>query len=108
MLNSARPSPLVAQCYTAGNKIGPIEVGSIIMWMPRIFFALLVAIGLASAQTDLSLVLGWTPQGPYAPYIVALEQGYFAAEGINLKIDRGYGSADSVSKVAMGTYEWPK
>jgi NitT/TauT family transport system substrate-binding protein len=75
------------------------------MRMRRIFFTFLIAIGLASAQTSLSLVLGWTPQGPYAPYIVALEQGYFATEGISLKIDRGYGSADSVSKVAMGTYD---
>ena len=35
-----------------------------------------------------------------------LEQGYFASEGLNVTIDRGFGSADAVTKVASGAYQF--
>jgi NitT/TauT family transport system substrate-binding protein len=44
-------------------------------------------------------------QGPQAPFILALEKGYYAREGINLTIDRGFGSADAVTKIASGAYD---
>lgn len=44
-------------------------------------------------------------QGPQAPFIVALEKGYYAREGITLTIDRGFGSADAVTKIASGAYD---
>ncbi len=44
-------------------------------------------------------------QGPQAPFVVALEKGYYAREGITLTIDRGFGSADAVTKIASGAYD---
>ncbi|MDQ7827672.1 MAG: ABC transporter substrate-binding protein [Armatimonadota bacterium] len=44
-------------------------------------------------------------QGPQAPFLVALEKGYFAREGVHLTIDRGFGSADAVAKIAGGAYD---
>ncbi len=49
--------------------------------------------------------LDWLVQGPQAPFLVALEKGYYAREGITLTIDRGFGSADAVTKIAGGAYD---
>jgi hypothetical protein len=41
----------------------------------------------ASAQTDLKFALDWKFEGPSAPYFVALDKGYYKAEGLNVTID---------------------
>jgi NitT/TauT family transport system substrate-binding protein len=65
----------------------------------------LVVAVLGVGQTNLRFTLDWTFQGPQAPFLVALYKGYFAAEGLNVTIDRGFGSADAVSKIAGGAYD---
>jgi len=67
--------------------------------------ALLMVAGVGLAQTNLKFTLDWAYQGPQAPFLVALSKGYFAQEGLNVTIDRGYGSADAVSKIASGAYD---
>lgn len=59
----------------------------------------------AWAQIPLKFTLDWAYQGPQAPFLVALYKGYFAAEGLDVTIDRGYGSADAVTKIATGVYD---
>lgn len=49
--------------------------------------------------------LSWLFQGVDAPLTTAIEKGYFANEGIDVKFERGYGSADSINKVAAGQYD---
>jgi NitT/TauT family transport system substrate-binding protein len=49
--------------------------------------------------------LSWLLQGVDAPLTVAIDKGYFAKEGVDVKFERGYGSADSVSKIAAGQYD---
>ncbi|OFX30626.1 MAG: taurine ABC transporter permease [Armatimonadetes bacterium RBG_16_67_12] len=48
--------------------------------------------------------LDFIVQGPQAPFLVALEKGYYADEGLAVTIDRGFGSADAVTKIATGAY----
>jgi NitT/TauT family transport system substrate-binding protein len=55
--------------------------------------------------THLRFTLDWAVQGPQAPFLVALDKGYFADEGLSVVIDRGFGSADAVSKIAGGAYD---
>jgi NitT/TauT family transport system substrate-binding protein len=55
--------------------------------------------------TSVKFILDWAIQGYHAPFIVALEKGYFAQEGLAVVMDRGYGSADSYAKIAAGTYQ---
>ncbi|MBI2881307.1 MAG: ABC transporter substrate-binding protein [Candidatus Tectomicrobia bacterium] len=50
-----------------------------------------------------SFNLNWVPHGRDIPYFVALEKGYFREEGLQVKLERGYGSADAFKKVAAGT-----
>lgn len=58
----------------------------------------------ASAQFDLKFALDWKFEGPSAPYFVALDKGYYKAEGLNVTIDTGPGSVAGIARIAAGTY----
>lgn len=47
----------------------------------------------------------WLLQGDNAPLTVAIQKGYFANEGLDVTIERGYGSADTITKVAAGQFD---
>jgi len=59
----------------------------------------------AQAQTKLKLVLNWKYQGPQGWFFLAEDKGYFKAEGLEIQIDQGDGSATPIPKVASGTYD---
>jgi NitT/TauT family transport system substrate-binding protein len=61
----------------------------------------------ASAQspTNVKFVVDFTYQGNHAIWGLALAQGLFAKEGLNVTMDRGYGSGDTIVKVASGAYD---
>jgi NitT/TauT family transport system substrate-binding protein len=59
----------------------------------------------AQAQTPVKLVLDFAVQGQQSPFILAADSGYFSRAGVNVQVDRGYGSADAVAKVASGAYD---
>jgi NitT/TauT family transport system substrate-binding protein len=63
------------------------------------------AVPTASAQTKLKFVLNWKYQGPQGWFFVAEDKGYFKAEGLEVTIDQGDGSAAAVPKVASGAYD---
>lgn len=58
------------------------------------------------ALTNVRFILDWAFQGPQAVYLLALDRGFFREEGLNVTIDRGFGSADTPVKVATGAYEF--
>ena len=58
------------------------------------------------AQTpNVKLTLDFAIQGQQSPFVLAAEGGYFARAGVNVQVDRGYGSADAITKVASGAYD---
>lgn len=59
----------------------------------------------ALAATDIKFTLDWKFEGPSAPFFIALDKGYFADEGLNVTIDSGAGSRESIPRVATGTYQ---
>jgi len=67
--------------------------------------ALVLSAPAAHAQEKVRMLLDWAFQGPSAVFVNAVDKGYFAAEGLDVSIDRGYGSADAVTKLASGTYD---
>ncbi len=77
--------------------------------------ALTAAVGLAlpfgfaapadAQTTKLKLVLNWKYQGPQGMFFVADDKGYFKAEGLEVTLDQGNGSAAAVPLVANGTYD---
>src|SRR4051812_44237516 len=59
----------------------------------------------ASAQTKIKMVMAWKWTGQMAWFVMAQDKGYFKAEGLDVEIDQGDGSAASIPKVASGTYD---
>ena len=57
------------------------------------------------AQTKIKFTLDWVFQGPTSPFLVALEKGYYKAEGLDVTMDSGQGSAGAVQRVATGAYD---
>jgi NitT/TauT family transport system substrate-binding protein len=57
------------------------------------------------ALTNVRFILDWAFQGPQGCYLLALDRGFFREEGLNVTIDRGFGSADTPVKVASGAYD---
>lgn len=80
--------------------------------MKRLFAAALAACALtlachapqAAAQVKIKMILNWKYQGPQAWFFIAQDRGYFKAEGLEVEIDQGEGSAASIIKVASGAY----
>ena len=59
----------------------------------------------AQAQTKVKFALDWQVQGPQAPFITAKAIGAFAAQGLDVTIDRGTGSQKTIKQVVTGTYD---
>src|SRR2546423_3589072 len=72
-----------------------------------IFAASLLAATTVSAQqlTPIKFSLDFKFEGPAAPFVVAIDKGYFKAEGLDVTIDTASGSLEPINRVASGTYE---
>ncbi len=82
--------------------------GVLMMLRKAAFFAAVATVVLsaapANAQTELKFALDWKFEGPSAPYFVAIDKGYYKAEGLNVTVDSGPGSVAGIARVAAGTY----
>lgn len=65
---------------------------------------LLIACASARAQTAVKFTLDRGLDGTVAPYLLALDQGYYKAEGLAVEIDGGSGATESIARVASGGY----
>jgi NitT/TauT family transport system substrate-binding protein len=71
-------------------------------------FVALAASTFSAFSADLKPVkfsLDWALQGNHAIWALALKNKDFEKNGLDVKMDRGYGSGDTVVKVAAGAYD---
>jgi NitT/TauT family transport system substrate-binding protein len=61
--------------------------------------------GVRAQAPAAKLSLDFAVQGQQSPFVLAAQDGYFARAGVNVRVDRGYGSADAITKVASGAYD---
>src|SRR5258707_12133851 len=56
----------------------------------------------AADPVPVRLILNWKFEGPNAPFFLAEDPGYFAANGVKIQLDAGEGSAGPPSRTAPG------
>jgi NitT/TauT family transport system substrate-binding protein len=56
-------------------------------------------------NSKIRFALDWAMQGPQAPFLVPHADGCYAKAGLDVTTDRGFGSGDTVAKVASGSYD---
>ncbi len=66
--------------------------------------AAVFAAAIASAQEKVPFALDWKFEGPAAPYFLAIDNGYFAEEGLDVTIEAGAGSVQTIPKIATGAF----
>ncbi len=64
-----------------------------------------IVAGSTFAAEKIKFTLDWKYEGPASPFLLAEDKGYYAAEGIDVTIDTGNGSAGAVTRVASGAYD---
>ncbi|MET0879226.1 MAG: ABC transporter substrate-binding protein, partial [Tardiphaga sp.] len=77
----------------------------LVMSIKRLLLAVALVAGAshaARAEDKALLQLDWIASGEHAAYYAGLQKGFFKDAGIDLSIVRGYGSGDTVNKVAAG------
>lgn len=74
------------------------------MTMRPLLASLLLAFGASAAHAadSLTIQLDWLPGGDKAFVYAGVQQGFFKAEGLDVKIVPGRGSSDAVTKIASG------
>src|SRR6476659_1520225 len=78
-------------------KLRPLQAGLIL--------AAAVLSSAANAQTAIKFSLDFKFEGPAAPFLVAIDKGYFKAEGLDVTIDTAAGSLEPINRAASGTYQ---
>src|ERR1043165_8863475 len=91
------------------DKKKGIWMTALALWLGRIAIlaASLAAATSAPAQTltPIKFSLDFQFEGPAAPFVVAIDKGYFKAEGLDVTIDTAAGSLEPINRVASGTYD---
>jgi NitT/TauT family transport system substrate-binding protein len=60
----------------------------------------------AFAQDKVSLAVDWLLNGTHAGYFIAQEKGYYKDKGLDVSIARGFGSGDTIKRVATGSVDF--
>lgn len=68
-------------------------------------WAVVVTGAFADEPTKIRFMLDWKYQGIHAYVFWAKDKGYFTAEGLDVQIDQGSGSAATVTRIASGAYD---
>ena len=67
---------------------------------------MLLAAGPLSAADEVHLQTDWIPSGEHAMYFGGWTKGFWKDQGIDITITRGYGSGDTVTKIAGGAADF--
>ena len=69
-------------------------------------WVLVVAGFVGAAEEKVPFLQSWTINEKTLPFYVAIERGYYKKANLNVVIERGFGSSDSIKKVAAGGFRY--
>lgn len=76
----------------------PRQLCRIVLGLAAAFAALPVA-----GQEAVSFALDWVVNGTHAGYFIAKDKGFYREAGLDVTISRGFGSGDTIKRVASGS-----
>src|SRR5262249_11020645 len=77
-----------------------------IHWILPAVATLLAAMSLkATAQEKLTYNMSWLPQGSSVGIAVAIDQGWFKSDGLDVSMMRGYGGNRTANELDQGQFE---
>ena len=68
-----------------------------------VFLLYVAGIGSAAAMDKVKFALDWIPYGKHAMYYVSIDKGFWKEAGLDVQMTRGFGSGDTVKRIASGT-----
>jgi len=74
-------------------------------WACVALFAGALAAGAATAETAVKFTLDSRFEGPSAPFLLPLDKGYYKAEGLDVSVETGTDSQETIRRVAAGDYD---
>jgi NitT/TauT family transport system substrate-binding protein len=80
-----------------GKRLTAAAAGILATWV-------LIAPGYAQDK-KVRFILDWAFQGQQSPFTVPVDDGTFKKHKLDVTVDRGFGSGDTVAKVASGAYD---
>ena len=83
----------------------PVRCARIFGVVATVVAATAANLAVAQTQTPIKFSLDFKFEGPSAPFLVAIDKGYYRAEGVNVTIDTAAGSLEPITRVAAGTYD---
>lgn len=60
----------------------------------------------AAERSKVKIAMDWIIGGRHAPWFVAVEKGYYAEEGLDVEVLRGFGNANTVQRVVSGEVQF--
>jgi NitT/TauT family transport system substrate-binding protein len=57
-------------------------------------------------KPNVKIAMDWAFEGIHIPFARAVDGGYYKREGLNVTFDRGFGSGDTIAKVAARSYDF--
>jgi NitT/TauT family transport system substrate-binding protein len=70
-----------------------------------LFSAAMLASAAGAAETNLRFTLDRKFEGPSAPFLLPLDQGFYKAEGLNVSFDPAANMGEAIKRVASGDYD---
>lgn len=77
-----------------------------------LFFRLIASVGIvlaasigADAQEKITFNMSWLPQGSAVGVVVAVDQGWFKQDGLDVSVVRGYGGNRTANELDQGQFE---
>lgn len=59
-----------------------------------------------NTQTPLTLFLGYIPNVQFAPVYIAVERGYFTAQGLNVTLEHSYNETDGLTRIGVNQLQF--